>query len=107
VRVLLDESLPRLLARDLVGHEAVTVQAQGWAGLKNGALLRAAAGAGFGALLTADRNLPYQQNLPVAGVGVIVLRARSNRLPDLTPLVPALLKALAVIRPGEVIHVSA
>jgi len=39
VRVLLDEQLPRQLARELVGHEVRTVQQQGWAGLKNGDLL--------------------------------------------------------------------
>ena len=35
MRVLLDEQLPRRLARELVGHDVRTVQQQRWAGLKN------------------------------------------------------------------------
>jgi hypothetical protein len=38
---------------------------------------------------------------------VIVLRARTNRLADLLPLVPALLKALDGIKPGEVREIKA
>jgi len=44
MRVLLDECLPRKLKLDLAGHEVRTAQEEGWAGLKNGALLKAAAG---------------------------------------------------------------
>lgn len=42
MRILLDESLPRQLAQELPGHEVQTVQKRGWAGLKNGDLLRIA-----------------------------------------------------------------
>ena len=34
--VLLDEQLPRHLAREIGGHNVSTVQQRGWAGLKNG-----------------------------------------------------------------------
>ena len=61
--VLLDEQLPRHLAREIGGHNVSTVQQRGWAGLKNGELLRVAADAGFEVLVTADRNLQFQQNL--------------------------------------------
>jgi len=44
VRVLLDENLPRDLVRVLPGHDVVTVHGLGWSGLKNGELLRRAAG---------------------------------------------------------------
>jgi hypothetical protein len=44
VRVLLDENLPHDLISELVGHEVVTVQGLGWAGVKNGDLLRRASG---------------------------------------------------------------
>jgi hypothetical protein len=52
MRVLLDEQLPRHLAREIGGHDVSTVQQQGWAGLKNGELLRVAADAGFEVLVT-------------------------------------------------------
>jgi hypothetical protein len=44
VRVLLDESIPVDFAQDLSPLDAQTVIGLGWAGLKNGALLRQAAG---------------------------------------------------------------
>jgi len=86
VRVLLDEQLPRHLARELRGHEVSTVQQKGWAGLKNGELLRRAADAGFEVFLTADRNLEFQQNLSQTRLRVILLVAPSNTLEDLLPL---------------------
>ncbi len=53
MRILLDESLPRDLAVLLVGHEAVTVRAAGWSGVKNGKLLALAA-TNFDVFVTAD-----------------------------------------------------
>jgi len=44
VRVLLDENLPHDLIAALVGHSVSTVQGLGWAGTKNGDLLRRASG---------------------------------------------------------------
>ena len=87
MRVLLDEQLPRQLAREITGHEVSTVQRRGWAGLKNGELLRRAADARFEAFVTADRNLEYQQNLARSLLGVLVLVSPSNALEDLLPLV--------------------
>jgi predicted nuclease of predicted toxin-antitoxin system len=83
MRVLLDEQLPRHLAREIVGHDTSTVQQRGWAGLKNGELLRVAADAGFDVLVTADRNLQFQQNLSQSQLGIILLVASSNALEDL------------------------
>jgi hypothetical protein len=40
MRVLLDESLPRKLKAELGQHEVTTVPEAGWAGTKNGDLLR-------------------------------------------------------------------
>ena len=105
MRVLLDEQLPRQLALHLAGHRARTVQQEGWAGVENGALLRRAEGAGFDIFLTGDQNLEYQQNLAGHRIGVVVLRARTNKLEDLLPLVPAALEAIVRARAGEVLSV--
>jgi len=78
VRILLDEQLPRQLAPYFVGHDVRTTQEQGWAGLKNGALLRQALAAGFEVFVTGDKNLEFQQNLKVSGLFVVVLVAPSN-----------------------------
>ncbi len=93
MRILLDESLPRDLSALLVGHEAVTVRAAGWSGVKNGKLLVLAA-IRFDVFLTADRNIEYQQNLSTLPVAVVVLLVRRTRIQSITPLVPELLQLL-------------
>jgi hypothetical protein len=62
MRVLLDESLPRGLRKGLLGHEVKTVGDMNWRSIKNGSLL-ALAEPLFDVLITADRNMQYQQNL--------------------------------------------
>ncbi|HUY39784.1 MAG TPA: DUF5615 family PIN-like protein [Candidatus Binataceae bacterium] len=107
MRVLLDEQLPRHLTRVLAAHDVRTVQQQGWAGLKNGDLLRRAAVEGFEVFLTADQNLEFQQNLARAPLCVVVLVARSNALEDLLPLVPGALAAIAGSHPGQLVRITA
>ena len=93
MKVLLDECIDQRLAAKIPGHEVKTVPEMGWANLKHGQLLTLAQ-EGFDAFVTVDRNLPYQQNLPKYDIAVVVLRAKSNRLTDLRPLVPELLSTL-------------
>jgi hypothetical protein len=69
-------------------------------GLLDGAVLDKMAGV-FDVLVTVDRNLPFQQRLQDRPFAVVILRAKSNRLTDLLPLVPALLGVLDGIKPGE------
>ena len=107
MRILIDEQLPRQLAPYLVDHDARTVQQESWAGLKNGALLTKAEGAGFSVFLTGDQNLEFQQNISKRRLGVIVLCAASNALEDLLPLVPAALAAIATVRAGQLVRVEA
>ncbi len=106
MRILLDESLPRHLASHLNPHAASTVQQCGWAGRQNGELLALAA-SDFDLLLTADQNLPFQQPLPAFSISVMILHARSNRLEDLLPLLPAILTALETLTIGQVVHIPA
>lgn len=104
MRILLDESLPRKLGQELTGHEVRTVQQVGWAGLKNGELLRQASGK-FDVLVTGDRNLEYQQNSSRLSIAVVVLVALNSRIETLRPLVPELLHVLARIVPGQLVHI--
>jgi PIN like domain len=106
MRILLDECAPRPLKRELAEYEIRTVVEMGWAGKKNGELLRLMSQEGFTILLTTDQNLRYQQNLQQAGVAVVVLVAPSNRLPDLLPLLLDARNVLDTIAPGEVIEVG-
>jgi hypothetical protein len=105
MRVLLDECLPRKLTSELTEHEVRTAQEQGWAGLKNGELLRVASGS-FDVLLTVDRNLAFQQNLKGLGIAVIAMFAKSNRFRDLRPLMSQVRDAVGRAKPGAVIRVG-
>ena len=87
MRVLLDECLDWRLARDIAGHDVKTARQMGWTTIKNGELL-ALATERFYVFVTVDRNLAFQQNLAAFSITVIVLRARTNRLADLKPLLP-------------------
>jgi hypothetical protein len=100
VRVLLDEQLPIDLAAALQGHSVDTAVGRGWTGITNGELLRRM-GIEYEALVTMDRGIEFQQNLAAASVGVLLVRARSNRMIHLLPLVPAILEALPLIKPGQ------
>jgi predicted nuclease of predicted toxin-antitoxin system len=91
MKVLLDECLPRPLKHDLPEHEVATVGEMGWAGIKNGALLRLAETA-FEVFITADQNLEYQQNLRSTLLAIVVLVAPDNRVATLRPLMPRLPK---------------
>jgi predicted nuclease of predicted toxin-antitoxin system len=73
VKVLLDENLPHRLRHRLGSHEAFTVSYMGWAGLKNGELLKAAEEAGFEVFVTGDQTLAYEQNLTKRCIAVLVL----------------------------------
>lgn len=100
MRLLLDECLPRQLKREFVNHQVKTVPEAGLAGVKNGALLRRAAES-FDVFITVDANLRYQQNLKTLGLAIVVLRAVSNDMADLRPLVPAPHRRLGRSRSGR------
>lgn len=106
MRVLLDECVPKRLCRDLPGFDVSTVADEGWLGRRNGDLLRAMAAGGFTHLVTVDRNLMFQQNVGAAGVALIVVHARTNRLVELRPLMAAVAEVLATTEPGQVAHVG-
>lgn len=101
MRILLDECVDQRLAEDFAGHEVLTVKQMGWKSKQNGELLTLAAN-DFEVFVTTDRNLSFQQNLPRFNVAVVVLTARTNRLNDLRPIVPALLRVLPFLKKGEV-----
>ena len=105
MRVLLDACVPRGLRRSLSGHEVRTAPEMGWGSLDNGELLDAMSNQ-FDTLITVDRRLPQQQRLANRPFAVVVLRAKSNRLSDLLPLVPDLLTVLGGTQPGSVTEVG-
>ena len=105
MKVFLDECVDWRLSRDIGGHDVKTARPMGWTAIKNGELLALVAEE-FDAFVTVDRNLAYQQNIANLRVAVIVLRAKSNRLADLSPLVPKLLATLGDTKAGRVSFVG-
>jgi hypothetical protein len=77
----------------------------GWAGTSNGALLSLVDQAGFEAFVTVDRGVAFQQRIRDRRFGVVALRAPSNDIAALRPLMPALLAALPPLQPGELVHI--
>ncbi len=98
--------MPRDLAAELSGHEVRTVGQLGWKGLENGELLAQAA-TRFDAVVTMDKRIPIDRDVAQYAIGVVLVRASSNRIKALRPLVPAILQALAAVRSGEVRRVGA
>jgi predicted nuclease of predicted toxin-antitoxin system len=94
VNILFDECVPQRLRKHLSNHTVTTAPEAGWQGIKNGDLLKLAS-TKFDVFVTVDRNLSFQQNLNVLALPVIVLEAASNKLQDLEPLVPQLVKLLS------------
>lgn len=106
MRILLDENFPADFTKMLVGHDTSNVHGHGWSGVKNGELLRRAHGV-CDVFVTLDRNLEFQQNMKILPFGVVVVRSRSNRIVDLIPHIPGILRAVIGIRPGHVETVDA
>jgi hypothetical protein len=77
---------------------------QGWAGLKNGKLLEKISGK-YQILLTIDSRFGNEQEIP-GDVAVVTIRARSNRIQDLKPLVPKILQVLKQAKAGKVTSVG-
>ena len=78
MKVLLDEGVPKVLAR-LLDDRGIAASAfpNRWKGMTNGALLDAAQEAGFTALVTNDKNVIHQQ--PMAERPIVLVILPSNR----------------------------
>jgi hypothetical protein len=105
VKIVIDECLPRRLAKSLTGHKVWTVQQIRLNGLLNGDLLKAI-NPDFDVFITIDQNLVFQQDLQSVKIAVIVVCARTNRFDDIQPLIPAVLKVLQEIKPGQIVRVD-
>ena len=73
MKILLDENLAHRLRKNLGAHEVFTVRYKGWAGLKNGELLRTAENNGVEVFLTGDQTLIHEQNLAGRTIAIVAL----------------------------------
>ncbi len=96
MKLLLDESVPRRLARYFPESLSLhTVQEMGWTGADNGLLLSLAADREFAAVITVDRGIEHQQNANELPIPVVIMIAVRNRLQELRSLVPGVLAILS------------
>jgi predicted nuclease of predicted toxin-antitoxin system len=101
MRIVLDACVPARLCKALVGHDAVTVgQLLGTTDRDDGPLLDQIAGR-CEVFITMDRGIPYQQRLGNRPFAILLLRAHSNRIEHVVPLVPQIQAALSAVKPGE------
>ncbi len=101
-KVLLDENLPRPLKKHFSSDfDVTTVPDLKWQALKNRQLLQAIEEEGIDVLITADRNLQYQQNLDKFPIQVVVLILYDNRYKTIAPLVPQIEEEMKKIEPED------
>lgn len=99
MRIIFDENVPRPLLQVFdASHQVQTVGNLGYAGVANGALLSRLEGA-FDVLLTADKNLRYQQNL--VGRSLAIVELPTNRLPILLTVATQIVSAVISAAPGS------
>jgi hypothetical protein len=99
VKVLLDENLAHRLRKNLGAHEVFTVSYKGWAGLKNGELLRTAENDGIEVFLTGDQTLTYEQNLTGRTIAIVALSSVEWAI--LKHHLPLILAAINSALPGS------
>jgi len=89
MRILLDENLlSKKLKQPFLnkGYQVYNVNDMGWRGLKDREILERAENQPFDIFITADKNLPYQQNFSNTILIVVILNTRSTNPNYLVPL---------------------
>ncbi len=102
--VLFDHSTPVPLSSHLTGHTVTEARDRGWDRLSNGESLAAAERAGFDVLLTADKNMRYQQNLRGRRIALVVLSTPQS--PVVRLHIERIAAAINAATPGSYIEVN-
>jgi hypothetical protein len=102
--ILFDHVTPAGIARFLTGHVVTKAKDRGWDRLSNGDLLTVAEQAGFDLLLTADKNIRYQQNLEGRRIALVVLS--TSRWPVVKLHADKILAAVTAAIPGSYFEVE-
>jgi hypothetical protein len=101
MKIIIDECVPHIVKKRLPQQEIKTVQEMGWAGVKNGDLLKLVE-AEFDIFITSDKNLRFQQNLENRKLAILLLP--SNQIPIVENLLPKIEDALKTNQSGEFIE---
>lgn len=101
MKILIDECVPHILRKKLSNLDITSVQHAGWAGIKNGTLLKLAEDA-YDVFISSDKNLQYQQSVTGRKLAIVILP--SNQLPIVENLLPQLEEALRAIKAGDFVE---
>ena len=106
--ILLDEQIDVRMKQALSDFSAFTVQDMGWLGMKNGPLREQLNQRGFHFFVTADKNLPFQQNLSTTEFIIILLDTPTLLWTHQQQFVPLLIRLFAQppVAPIKVAHMS-
>ena len=102
MKIIIDECVPNIVKRGLPERRIVSVQEMGWAGVKNGELLKLVSNE-FDVFITSDKNLRYQQNLSDLEIAIILLP--SNQVPVVKALLPNIDNALSTIGTSDFVEI--
>lgn len=104
MRILFDQGVPRGLTASLRHHEVTEARKLKWERISNGELLRLAEAAGFGLLMTTDKNVRYEQNLAGRTISIVVLGQSPWRL--VRRRLDAIVAAVDAAAPGSYAEVE-
>jgi hypothetical protein len=104
MRILFDNGTPRGLAAFLTGHNVEEARLHGWEELENGALIEVAERAGFGLILTTDKNIRYQQDLTNRKIALVVLQ--HSQWPMVKLVAGTIVAAVNAAGPGSYVEVA-
>ena len=102
--ILFDNNTPRGLARFLSGHSVEEARMRGWDQFVNGELIAVAEHAGFEVMVTADKNIRYQQNLEMRKIALVVLE--NSQWPMVKQVAEKIAAAVNSARPGSYMEVN-
>jgi len=106
--ILLDEQIDVRMKAALSDFPVVTVLDKGWLGVKNGVLRERLNQEQFRFFITADKNLPFQQNLTAIKFSIVLLDTPTLLWPKQQLFIPKLTSLLTnpPSPPVKLIHIS-
>jgi hypothetical protein len=102
--ILFDHVTPQGIARFLSGHTVIRAKDRGWDTLSNGDLLQEAERGGFDVVITADKNMRYQQNLVGRKVALVVLS--TPQWPVVKLHLEKIAAAVNAVKPGSYVELE-
>ena len=84
------------------GYIVRNVDNMGWRGTKDRDLLTLADAHPFDVFITADKNLPYQQNVNTYQMRIIILNTKTTKPDYLIPLIEQACLIISTLVPGSI-----